>query len=1118
MENKFIKYKKYNKESKQEINENDQNIISKKNLNYSSEKLNYKDSQKQGGLKIKMIAAYLRHGYIDQVLKIKDKFNIPEKIIKYQEIQDAIKERMIELLKKSYIKKVLEIKDKFSMPEEIMKSEEIQSAAKEGVINSLKKGYIDAAVEIKDKFSIPEEIIKSEIIKSKETNSVIKEKIINLINWGSIDMALEIKNKFPVPEKIIKSEEVQSAAKEAIINSLKKGSIYYAIEIKDKFSIPEEIIKSERFQSAALEGIINSLKKGSIDDAIKIKDNFSIPEEIMQSERFQSATKEAMINSLKEGSVYDAIKIKNNFSIPEEIMKSEEVQKIIKARKIFSTDVDQITILEKEQININDLKDQELENMFDFVSKEFNDWKDENSIIKPFKAGAEIFGYRRMLEYIKRKNLTLHDALHAFLDILQLFKISGLSQSEFYGQILYQVKIDDSTYPEGTAHHHLNAIAKTMNKNISEVLEKAREHKEINKLQNLVANFNNPQSVFASWINLKKYSQLEQLLNQKEIFDELKKLKTEGNNKLYNYIETLAFHPDSKINMTKVIQFWREPELFLDTGASHTSIKIHEKIKPSNYLNIPNLDLTATELRDALVEGKIDGLSVFNPLEIRYTISLEDIKHETLPNLINKALGSIKKGIKGEAKNPNKLFSEIQKLLKPYGVSVIEYVQGKPLPENIDLSKEIEELIYNNDFGMKRPSIKTKKFVARINLKSDPEAAIAGNDTASCMDFGDGKNTVYTFNPNTSQFVVRILTDDNKERTIAQSVLTKDIDIKTSAQNVISNLEQGNSYIENILPADILKNAPVYAACDNIEMSPNYIKQYEKIIQIIFRDFFREYMNRYANIQGLNPKKIPIGQGFTKIFLQLPTEANTFLPQAPVSYSDKKGNLVYMLDLEMDTDLNLILEKQVQEIKVERKKDPPLPNIKGLDYLTFEDTIKMAYLEQKAYSDNKSLIEFLFNIENKLIAKDINNTIKERPNMSLKYVDDNNQMCGYILAWEGILSNTSIDIKNNKTEKFLNQPCIYISDIATDQKNLISGGKLIKGFIELYKQNYLDKGNAIPIFAQARESTSYQIIKRQLNNISKEMGYNFELIELPTYTIEKDIMHPIIIQPIIKNK
>jgi len=1092
------------------------------------------------------IAAELKFVEVANALKkidlMKEELNLPDDILQSPEVQEAAKEKIVSLLKEEKhdaLEAVLRIKNELNLRDDIIQSLEVQEAAKETMLNGLRRGNIDDALKIKEQLNLPDDVLQSpkareavksamigyfqnryeryvyralrikngsnlsnDVIQSPEIQEAAKTGIVAELNWGEDDTALEnirlIKKEFDLSDDLIQSSEVQEAAKKRVVDYLKRGLVKDSLEIKKWLSLSDDIIQSPEVQEAVKGQMIDRLKKGYVRGALTIRDQFNLSSEAIQSPEVQEAAKEGLIFNLKEGEIEDAFQVKDQMSLPEEYIQNPEVQKIIRAaRALYRAEIEGLT-------------EDELKEIFNFARQEFPPWRDGQVIAGSFQEGAEIFGYKKMIEYTGREGLTLHDSLHAFRDILELFKSSGLGESEFYGQILYQVMMDDRGYPEGTAHHHLNAIAQTANKNIAEVIARVQEYNEIEKLQELAAAFNAPRAVFASWANLKRYSELEQLLGQTEIFDELKDLKAEGKEKLYRYVETLAFHPDSKVNMDAVIQFWRNPESFLAADASHTPHEVHDKKKPSNYLHMPHLDLTAPELRDALVEGKMDSLSVFTPLEIRYTFPLGDVVPEPLPDLVHKALGSNKEGIQGVARNPRKLFSELGKLLKPYGVSVVEYIQGKSLPEGVNLSQDIEALLYSRDFGMKRFVIKIREFVARINQKSDPEGAIAGDDTVNCMPFGDGKNTVYTFNPNTAQFVVRVVTGEGKERTIAQSVLTKDVDTKTPVPDIVSELQQEGKHLEDILPADVLISAPVYAACDNVEVAPNYSdERHQQILEIIYRDFFREYMNRYAKTERLNTKEIPIGRS-TDALSNLPTRVNTFVPQAPVSYSDKMGDDVYVLNLESNEGLNLIQQKQIKEIVVEGKVKPSLPKIKGLDYLTFEDSLKVAYLEGKAYSDNQSLMQFLFNMENGLIAKDINNAAKDRPNMSLKYTDENGRARGYMLAWEGRLSDENVEYNAGD---FFNQPCLYIADIATDRESHTAGGRLIQGFVELYKQNYLDKGKAMPIFAQAREATSYQIVKRQLDRLGKDAGFNFELVELPTYEVGGDVMHPIIIKP-----
>ena len=57
---------------------------------------------------------------------------------------------------------------------------------------------------------------------------------------------------------------------------------------------------------------------------------------------------------------------------------------------------------------------------------------------------------------------------------------------------------------------------------------------------------------------------------------------------------------------------------------------------------------------------------------------------------------------------------------------------------------------------------------------------LAGSDTNCCMSFGSGKNNIYNFNPNCAIFTVQESKADGSYRTIAQSVLTLDLDIKTA--------------------------------------------------------------------------------------------------------------------------------------------------------------------------------------------------------------------------------------------------------------------------------------------------------------------------------------------------
>lgn len=200
-----------------------------------------------------------------------------------------------------------------------------------------------------------------------------------------------------------------------------------------------------------------------------------------------------------------------------------------------------------------------------------------------------------------------------------------------------------------------------------------------------------------------------------------------------------------------------------------------------------------------------------------------------------------------------------------------------------------------------------------------------------------------------------------------------------------------------------------------------------------------------------------------------------------------------MIKMDELVDEDILTEKET------RKDLAPMAD-KKVEHLTFMDSLQVAYLEGKAYHDNKSLMEYLHNMENGLIAKDINNVSKDRVNLSLKYVDDKKKMQGYILAHEGKMDKKGENI-------------IYIADLAANPESKMAGGRLIKEFIELYKKYYLDEGKLIPIVARAREKTSYQIILKQAEKMGKELGVKFRVEELEEEKKGEDTMHLVKIIP-----
>lgn len=741
-------------------------------------------------------------------------------------------------------------------------------------------------------------------------------------------------------------------------------------------------------------------------------------------------------------------------------------------------------------------------------NSEHGEWsRNALTVAEPFKAGAQIFGYRRMFEYIDCPNLSRHDALLNFQKIVELFQASTLTPDQFYHQILAQVSDDGGHYDQGTAHHVLNLIAVNISLDLDDVHAMAYRYQQIEHLADLAGSYPDKKCIFASWRALKKYAELVDILSRQEMLESLEEMQGEENAKLRSYVERLAFHPN--INMEKVLQFWRDPHAFLEIPDEHSQVT-HERKKPSNYVEIPCLDLTAEGLRDALVEGALDSLQVFHPMVIEYEVAPEP------RTLLRESFGSRREGISGKARSPKKLFSRVNTLFKARGLSIQEYLAGKK-----DISSETEEqlvrLIYDKEIGMKTNG--SKKYRAQIHLKSDPEGVVAGNDTACCMPFGSGKNNVYTFNPDMTLFTIQEETAVGRWRTICQSVMDKDMDVKMAIPKIVSRLNEDENAeipLSDILPEDVLSNSRRYVSADNAEVAQNAKTDPEKVAVItkIYEDFFAEYLERFAEQDHVEAHLVPIGEGYSETLQDLPHIPNTFAPLAPAAYSDKTGETVYQLTPQKHRWKTKQISMKEKPKNSSAIHSDHLP--KNISSLTFEDSLAVSYIEGKAYASNTSLMEYLHNMENGLIAKDINNSRTGRPNLSLQYRDEHGKMRGYLLAYEGKFQKNSSyeDREEVQVAPSSGEPIIYIADLAADKEKSIAGGKLVMGFIQLYKEHYLDTGKDLPLYFQARESTSYALVLRQLDRIGKELRIHFQMEDIGEYKINGEIMKEVIIRPV----
>lgn len=754
-----------------------------------------------------------------------------------------------------------------------------------------------------------------------------------------------------------------------------------------------------------------------------------------------------------------------------------------------------------------DWQDEKYEKLFTYLEKRDEGWGDRANVVDNFKEGVKLFGYKNMFSYAGRQDVSPHDALYEFKKIIELQGVSTLPSTQFFSQVLNQVKLDGSTYESGLSYNEFNTIIDAVDYSdtkLKEMGQKVKQYPTIAKLQELNEYLSDPKKIFSSWFNLRKFSDLSYLLDQASILKQLESLKKEALHspqkaKLYDFVEQIAFNKTGKVEMKAVLEFWQDPETFLERSDVHTPKALHDAIKPSNYTDVNLVDLSSAELRDALVDGSLDKIQTFKPMEIIYSVDKEtklNVELDFYSELKNQ-IGSRQEG----TQNP-KLFNEVKKILKAHKIDLLAYLINKrevleDLPQATQqiIQKEAREAMKqfpNEKIAQKDNTKLAGKYRARMNYKGDPQAVLAGNDTSCCMPFGSGKNNCYMWNPTVGLFTLEEERGSGW-RTIAQSVMTLDVDIEKDISKLKENVSGDQSLLMNELPADILNQEKRYIACDNIEVAQNFIAK-KDVIEATYRDFFSKYTSYLKQQSGINvdTEKVIIGKSNSDLSFGT-QEKNTYLPVSLVGYSDKFGSqvdVIHFNDTKKDT--FSLTEKSINKMKetdvnTEKKSVQPLSGA---------DILSVAYIENKAYP--KNMTEGIIAMQNRILASSVSNQVHGKENLSLKYTDAKNTVKGYIVAHEG---------KRNREQ------VVYFEDLAVMPDSQLAGGRLINAFAEKYFENYLSKGSMMPVFMQAREETSYQIVQKQLEKISKALGIRFKVEEGNEYRYGSSTMHEMVLRP-----
>ncbi len=1007
-------------------------------------------------------------------------------ILKSPDVQKAVKAALIQALKGRtpyYNWKIGEIFQYLSPSQELVQSLEVQKTVQEVLLQILENYHTQVtehnSYSLSDLFSEITEItnvikLSPEVTQNLElretAKAVLASKVEELFNpqipqYHQKDHIIEITENFQLTEEVI-----YPVAQRVIIDRFQKDDLEGAFKVIEDFDYPDEVTQSPEVQLEAKRVVIKCIDEvsGDMDDVIQqVKDVFGLR---LDLDSCKSITSEVEIITPLASKIFED----SEFSA---LTQDSVIRKHFRINELAEVYTNNRGLLEENPAKVA------IQARMEYLETDGNL---EQEDAKWYKKLSKIFGKEKISHFIGLEDYSYFHIAGSF--ILKAFNNSGLSSNAFYGQILSQVADDRATGTDAKTDFLM--ICYNLDYNFEEVIGEARQIPNP-RLHQLLSSLEDG-GVFSSWKNLKKFSEISQILSQREVLEKLEQLKQDDKSQQYDFFSQLAFHPN--ISVRKVFEFMNEPEEFLELEDEDCG-ESHERKKPSNYTAFPHLDISAEDLRDALVEGNMDQLQFFPEFTVDYRIPQQEITKEFLAQELVRALGKRSEKIPGEAKNPKKLFKILNKIFNSHKTSLQAVLQN---PESVssELKKELEGAIYEEKIALKDDR-QFDNYRVKVHLKSSPEGHVAGNDTACCMPFGSGKNNIYMYNLACATLTVQRETGD-KYRTVAQSVMTPDVDIQQNVSEVLNSLMEDHQQLHDVLEQDLGFNSEIFLTADNIEVSKNFKAKHH--LKFLYQDFLCRYIAKLNN-KNINQEKIVIGKGYSDLS-GFDEEENTFVPLAPPGYSDNTHEKCFFLPFDTEVKIEgAVAKEHTFDKKNESEEIIQLP--KGVRPLTYRDTLAVAYLEGKIYADNESLIQYLHRIGNELLAKDINNTRKDRKNLSLAVEDKNGKISGYIIAYEGVLDKYDEE----------SQPVIYVSDLASREESLLAGGKLMKGLQTMIEENYLRNDNPIPLLAEARESTSYPIIQKQINKLGRKYGYRFEIEELEDYWQGEDIMHRMILVP-----
>jgi len=556
-----------------------------------------------------------------------------------------------------------------------------------------------------------------------------------------------------------------------------------------------------------------------------------------------------------------------------------------------------------------------------------------------------------------------------------------------------------------------------------------------------------------SWELYKNLDELESILtvlnmiNQKDALIKLQRLaeSTDPKDKeLYEYYKSAIYHPRTK---PIIMDMYENPKefLWLEDTTFEDLENIHQAKKPSNMVeNFEYLDFDAHDLVSCLPLWVYDKLSYFKPFEMKFYMSVSKVysQNEIEDNVANFIDSADQKKITNIIKKLRKNWDETLRY-KIWKEDKEKFIKELITKYKITDLIELFTNLWYDEFNKYKD---LRQMTAKISPKSDPNNWFNGFNCDSLAEW-HGKKVVAMFNPYCTDFCIYEWDQDPKQDNLkVTSWVTLNRSIPENFTSLLWKVKSDTTHCIVEVLWDKFENykdpSEYVITMDNIEANPNFWNKYAIAVRKMYEKFFSEYIRQ----NPISPNWIPINThkfyswvNYNKIDILHKEVPNESLPVFVNAYSD--NSLSYSLQWDLDA----------WEQKEKEKKAWIFP-------LSIEDVVQISYMEWKIYP--ASMKDHLWNLQHEITASILNNILKWRQNLSFAWYNKEWKIWWYILAYQWKMEDWT--------------PWVYISDFAIDEKERWSAWiKMINYWMEKVKQEYPE----MPVFTEARESTSYRMIK-----------------------------------------